>query len=1054
MNDCSPHTDGAHTASSHHDYGSFYHSSSPGRSLSAPPSRVAGLRSVDICAKLYQAPGSGGGRRLFAEVNGVSEQLGHEIFGSPQRARQARDSAELFAGAHGVASRAPRTSAPRRVRPCADGGACGKPSAELLPAPAALWADGEGARGRRRHPEGWHADAHRGAFAGAAGASSHELRAVGRRPAELAPREAEGGERGEAAAGEWWREAYHLSCKGEAMPRRAHRTACGGFGTSSEEQETQLPPFPSAFPHRLLACPSPSRHAVIRLERHGFWEEHHQPRLPPTVAAAHAQGAMVGGGMCSASRDDSDDGKLGSRAAETVVCLNEQLERRPRRSTSPSAACFEGAAGQPSAHPSRHRELADEQRPLCRSASAPSLPPRGDEGEMGWDALLQTRAEGARERSPRAGQPSSAFERCGASDLRRGRSKRCADLSHAAGKLAAELNEYALGRGSKRAGAVDETQSRCAGGRGDNAAGLTSAQLISFGFHLLPAPAPPPPFSGAHGVPSRHHNRWAHTTPPKARVEGFEPTLLHAEARRSLREAAPFHGACGKTSLALAMEEERRRTPCATKARQPRSAGREGVGLIGCRLVAQAGGEAASHVAALEAGWDRRAAARRDGPVWRPLDNAEAAPRAPSPRRGSRPSSPRGGAAATPDHAASTPRGRRQSSPSSPSPHQRTTSADVHAPSVPEAQPAACVNTAAPPAVAPLSLRKVHDLEAADSMAARIARRRQDSASSAAAPMVPPPPPQSMRPPPPPPHTQRPPPPTPAAGRGSPYPSPPAHTPPPPPTHMFQGGPPHPAPPSSAPPSSLGVAGLADALPPPTPRAFPSPTPAGSGGFAHIPPPPSYADASPFSSSREAPPPAWRGSALPPRPPPGPPPAAHSARPPPPASRPPGPPPAAPPPAAPPAGIPPAGIPPAGPPPAGPPPAGPPPGPPPSGPPPGSPRDSAAGERGEAPPPPPPPPESQESNGGVVPPPPLIAADHHYYEILGVTYDATEDDLRKAYRKLAVRYHPDKQKDDEASEDAAEKFRLANRAYKLLSDPTKRQLYNDLITLVWEIAEG
>ena len=39
------------------------------------------------------------------------------------------------------------------------------------------------------------------------------------------------------------------------------------------------------------------------------------------------------------------------------------------------------------------------------------------------------------------------------------------------------------------------------------------------------------------------------------------------------------------------------------------------------------------------------------------------------------------------------------------------------------------------------------------------------------------------------------------------------------------------------------------------------------------------------------------------------------------------------------------------------------------------------------------------------------------------------------------------------AQDAAEKFRLANRAYKLLSDPEKRQLYNDLITLVWEIAE-
>ena len=88
-----------------------------------------------------------------------------------------------------------------------------------------------------------------------------------------------------------------------------------------------------------------------------------------------------------------------------------------------------------------------------------------------------------------------------------------------------------------------------------------------------------------------------------------------------------------------------------------------------------------------------------------------------------------------------------------------------------------------------------------------------------------------------------------------------------------------------------------------------------------------------------------------------------------------------------------------------------------------------------------------------MPPPPLLSREHHYYEILGVPYAASDEDLRRAYRKLAVRYHPDKQKDEGAAAAAAEKFKLANHAYKVLSNPAKRQAYNDVITLVWEIAE-
>jgi hypothetical protein len=52
------------------------------------------------------------------------------------------------------------------------------------------------------------------------------------------------------------------------------------------------------------------------------------------------------------------------------------------------------------------------------------------------------------------------------------------------------------------------------------------------------------------------------------------------------------------------------------------------------------------------------------------------------------------------------------------------------------------------------------------------------------------------------------------------------------------------------------------------------------------------------------------------------------------------------------------------------------------------------------------------------------------------------------------RYHPDKQRDPERAAEAAEKFKRANRAYKILTDPTKRQAYNDVITLLWDIDEG
>jgi len=62
-----------------------------------------------------------------------------------------------------------------------------------------------------------------------------------------------------------------------------------------------------------------------------------------------------------------------------------------------------------------------------------------------------------------------------------------------------------------------------------------------------------------------------------------------------------------------------------------------------------------------------------------------------------------------------------------------------------------------------------------------------------------------------------------------------------------------------------------------------------------------------------------------------------------------------------------------------------------------------------------------------------------YYKILGVSKNATEVEIKKAFRKLAVKYHPDKNKGDKAAE---EKFKEINEAYAVLSDPEKRKQYD------------
>ena len=62
-----------------------------------------------------------------------------------------------------------------------------------------------------------------------------------------------------------------------------------------------------------------------------------------------------------------------------------------------------------------------------------------------------------------------------------------------------------------------------------------------------------------------------------------------------------------------------------------------------------------------------------------------------------------------------------------------------------------------------------------------------------------------------------------------------------------------------------------------------------------------------------------------------------------------------------------------------------------------------------------------------------------YYEVLEVSRDCSGAELKKAYRKLALKYHPDRNPDDK---DAEEKFKLINEAYQVLSDDEKRSIYD------------
>lgn len=68
-----------------------------------------------------------------------------------------------------------------------------------------------------------------------------------------------------------------------------------------------------------------------------------------------------------------------------------------------------------------------------------------------------------------------------------------------------------------------------------------------------------------------------------------------------------------------------------------------------------------------------------------------------------------------------------------------------------------------------------------------------------------------------------------------------------------------------------------------------------------------------------------------------------------------------------------------------------------------------------------------------------MSTQRDYYEILGVSRNATIDEIKSAYRKLAMKYHPDRNRNDPSAE---EKFKEITEAYEVLSDPEKRAIYD------------
>ena len=66
-------------------------------------------------------------------------------------------------------------------------------------------------------------------------------------------------------------------------------------------------------------------------------------------------------------------------------------------------------------------------------------------------------------------------------------------------------------------------------------------------------------------------------------------------------------------------------------------------------------------------------------------------------------------------------------------------------------------------------------------------------------------------------------------------------------------------------------------------------------------------------------------------------------------------------------------------------------------------------------------------------------ADRDFYEILGVSKNANDEEIKKSYRKLAMKYHPDRNK---SNKEAERRFKEISAAYEILKDPQKRAAYD------------
>uniref|UniRef100_A0A096M0X1 DnaJ homolog subfamily C member 5 n=1 Tax=Poecilia formosa TaxID=48698 RepID=A0A096M0X1_POEFO len=80
----------------------------------------------------------------------------------------------------------------------------------------------------------------------------------------------------------------------------------------------------------------------------------------------------------------------------------------------------------------------------------------------------------------------------------------------------------------------------------------------------------------------------------------------------------------------------------------------------------------------------------------------------------------------------------------------------------------------------------------------------------------------------------------------------------------------------------------------------------------------------------------------------------------------------------------------------------------------------------------------------------LSTSGESLYVVLGVDKNATTEDIKKCYRKLALKFHPDKNPDNP---DAAEKFKEINNAHSILVDPTKKNIYDKYGSLGLYVAE-